>query len=240
MKKKVILFDLDGTLLPQDQEKFVGAYFSLLAKKINSFGFPIKSDEDKKTLQNGIWAATYAMMENDGGATNEERFFSTFASLTKFDITNKKEYFDDFYNNEFQAVAATCGKNPLVPEIISKLKTSGYRIAVATNPLFPLLANKHRLSWAGLDIDDFEYCTSYEKCSHCKPNLKYYEDILSHLNVFAEDCLMVGNDVKEDMVARELGMDVYLITDCLINIENRDVNDYPHGSWSDFLKFIEQ
>lgn len=240
MRKKVILFDLDGTLLPQDQEQFVGAYFSLLAKKIVELGFPVRCEQDKKLLSDGIWGATYAMMKNDGSATNEERFFSTFAALTGFELMDKIEHFDDFYRNEFQGVASVCGKNPLVPKVIASLKASGYRMAVATNPLFPLLANKYRLAWAGLDIDDFEYCTSYERCSYCKPNLKYYEAVISTLGVSTEDCLMVGNDVKEDMVARELGIDVFLITDCLINPENRNVNEYPHGSWSDFLEYIEK
>ena len=34
---------------------------------------------------------------------------------------------------------------------------------------------------------------------------------------------MVGNDVGEDMVAEKLGMQVFLLTDCLINIKNVDV-----------------
>lgn len=240
MKKKIILFDLDGTLLPQDQDEFVKAYFGVLARKIVSLGFPCSSEDDKNLLTKGIWSATYAMMKNDGGATNEERFFTTFHAITGFDISEKKGVFDDFYKNEFQAVSAVCGKNPLVPEAISKLKAAGYRVCVATNPLFPLLANESRLAWAGLDLCEFEYCTSYETSRYCKPNLKYYEAILEHLGACAEDCLMVGNDVKEDMVARELGMDVFLITDCLINSENRDINDFPHGSWGDFLKFIEE
>lgn len=239
MRKKVILFDLDGTLLPQDQDKFIAAYFGVLARKLTSIGFPYSDESDKDKLTKGIWAATHAMMKNDGSAVNEDRFFSTFGSLTGFDIESKKDVFDEFYKNEFQAVSATCYKNPLIPEIISKLKEDGYRIAVATNPLFPLIANKYRLQWAGLDINDFEYCTSYETSRYCKPNLKYYEAILDHLSVSAEDCLMVGNDVVEDMVARELGIEVFLVTDCIINSENRDINDFPHGSWNDFLKFIE-
>lgn len=32
MSIKAVLFDLDGTLLPMDQEEFVKAYFGLLAK----------------------------------------------------------------------------------------------------------------------------------------------------------------------------------------------------------------
>ena len=39
MDLKVILFDLDGTLLPMDQYVFVKAYFGLLAKNLSNKGF---------------------------------------------------------------------------------------------------------------------------------------------------------------------------------------------------------
>lgn len=240
MKKKVILFDLDGTLLPMDQDAFTMAYFKTLVKKLITLGLPAESDEDKKNLASAVWAGTHAMMRNDGSCTNEERFFSTFSAVTGKDVYDQKDEFDKFYDNEFQAVSAVCGRNPLVSEAIAKLKGEGYRVAVATNPLFPLRANFWRLKWAGLSLDDFEYCTCYENSSYAKPNLKYYQAILDHLGVGAEECLMIGNDVKEDMVARELGMDVFLITDCLLNSENKDIEQYPHGSWSDFLEYIEK
>lgn len=34
-----------------------------------------------------------------------------------------------------------------------------------------------------------------------------------------EETVMIGNDVGEDMVAAQLGMKVFLLTDCLINKE---------------------
>lgn len=42
---------------------------------------------------------------------------------------------------------------------------------------------------------------------------------------------MVGNDVKEDMIAESLGMKVFLLTDCLINREGQDISRYRHGSF---------
>ncbi len=237
--KKVILFDLDGTLLPQDQEEFIGAYFHLLVKKLAELGFPADTQEEQKALGKVVWAGTYAMMQNDGSKTNEERFFETFTVLTGMDIMPLKPELEAFYQNEFNQVAAVCGKNPLVRVAIDMLRERGYRIAVATNPLFPLSANKSRLTWAGLSLEDFEYCTCYENSSFCKPSLEYYKKILRHLGVEADECLMVGNDVREDMVARELGMDVFLITDCIINPESKSISEYPHGSWRDFIELID-
>ena len=216
--KKVILFDLDGTLLPMDQEKFTKAYFYALIKKLAELGVPARTEEEKKTLANAIWAGTYSMMKNDGSCTNEEKFFLDFSTISNIDIAHLKPQLDGFYQNEFNEVSMVCGRNPLVAKVISELKGRGYRVAVATNPLFPLRANESRLKWAGLSLSDFEYCTCYENSRFCKPKLEYYKGILDVLGVLPEECIVVGNDVREDMVAKELGMDVFLITDYIINV----------------------
>lgn len=237
--KKVILFDLDGTLLPMDQEDFTKAYFHSLIKKLAQLGLPAQTPDEQKALANAVWAGTYAMLKNDGSCTNEERFFATFSAVIEEDVSHLKPALEEFHKNEFHSVSKVCSKNPIVPKIISKLKENGYRVAVATNPLFPLLANEARLSWAGLSLADFEFCTCYENSRFCKPSLDYYKEILRVLDVSAEDCIMVGNDVGDDMPAKELGMDVFLITDCLINSQKRDINEFPHGSWTDFVEYLE-
>ena len=66
---QMILFDLDGTLLPMDQEAFTKAYFQRLAAKLAPYGY----EPDK--LIDGVWAGTAAMVKNDGGRTNEEAFW---------------------------------------------------------------------------------------------------------------------------------------------------------------------
>ena len=62
---------------------------------------------------------------------------------------------------------------------------------------------------------------------------------MAQLNVSAEECLMVGNDVGEDMVTANLGMKVFLLTDCLINRTGADISQYPHGSFAELAEFIE-
>ena len=118
------------------------------------------------------------------------------------------------------------------------IKESGRRVALATNPIFPAVATENRVRWTGLDVSEFELYTTYENCRHCKPNLDYYRDILDKLDLRPEDCLMVGNDVEEDMVAQALGMQVFLITACLINKGGKDIGAYPHGSFEDLIRFV--
>ena len=110
---------------------------------------------------------------------------------------------------------------------------------LATNPIFPAAATESRIEWAGLDKNDFLLYTTYENSHYCKPNPKYYEEILERLHMNAEECLMVGNDVNEDMVAETLGMKVFLLTDCLLNKDNKDISAYPHGGFPELLSFVE-
>lgn len=229
---KTILFDLDGTLLPMDQEVFLKAYLGGLAQKMAPHGY------DPEMLTASIWKGTGAMVMNDGSGTNEDVFWTVFSRLMGRDTRVDEPKFAEFYENEFQNVSKSCGFNPQAAEAIREIKDLGYRVALATNPLFPAIATHSRARWAGLNPDDFDLITTYETSRHCKPNPDYYRDILETLNLRPEECVMVGNDVGEDMIAESLGMQVFLLTDCIINKDNRDIAPYPHGSFPELMEFI--
>lgn len=226
-----VLFDLDGTLLPMDQDEFTKGYFGLLVKKMAPFGY------DAKALIDGIWTGTAAMVKNDGSRTNEEAFWVCFAKLFGEEALAHRPLFDEFYANEFEGAKVFCPVNPQAARAVRELKAAGLRVALATNPIFPAVGTRTRVRWTGLEPEDFELCTTYENCRWCKPSLGYYREVLDRLNVRAEECLMVGNDVGEDMVARELGMKVFLLTDCLIDRTGKGVDAYPHGSFPELMDF---
>ncbi len=234
MKYQAILFDLDGTLLPMDQDVFVKAYFSRLAKKLAPLGY-----EPEKLIQ-AIWAGTGAMVKNDGKRTNEEVFWETFTGIFGAESRKDEPTFADFYANEFQQVRESCGFTPKAKETIKAIKALGCRVILATNPIFPAIATESRMSWAGLDRSDFELYTTYENSSFSKPNPAYYQEILGKLGLEAGECLMVGNDVTEDGAAATLGMDVFFLPACLINKEGRDISACPQGDFDDLLAFIKQ
>lgn len=220
-----VLFDLDGTLLPMDQDLFVKAYFGNLAKKLAGRGY------EPDSLIQAIWSGTKAMVKNDGKHTNEEAFWEDFCTHYGPDAKKDIPYFDEFYKNEFQQVQKVCGYTPQAAETVRLLKEKGIRVALATNPIFPSVATESRIRWAGLQTEDFELYTTYENSRYCKPNLHYYGEILSRLGVSGEECLMVGNDVSEDMVAEKLGMRVFLLTPCLLNRAEVDISAYPQGDF---------
>ena len=146
--------------------------------------------------------------------------------------------FEDFYRNEFQEIRHVCGFDSRAADAIRAIKALGYRVALATNPLFPAIATYSRARWAGLDPEDFDLITTYEDSRHCKPNPAYYQDVMDALKVKAEECVMVGNDVDEDMIAEKLGLKVFLLTDSLINKSGTDIAAYPHGSFPELMAFI--
>ena len=227
-----VLFDLDGTLLPMDQELFLKAYLGGLCKKLAPLGY------DPKAVTDGIWKGTGAMVGNDGAQTNEAVFWQVFCSLLGEDTRKDEPVFEDFYRNEFQKVTEVCGKNPAAKELIEGLKAKGLRLVLATNPLFPAIATHSRVRWAGLEPEDFAYITTYENSSRCKPNPDYYREILDKLGLQTEECVMVGNDAQEDGAAAALGLPVFLLTDCLIDRAG-EVEKFPHGGVKQLLEWLE-
>ncbi len=234
MKITTILFDLDGTLLPMDQDRFTEAYFKMLTKKLLPHGY------EPKKLIDSIWVGTAAMVRNTGQQTNEEAFWKKFTELNGEQVLADKSLFEEFYQKDFQQVKDFCGYNPKAAQMVAALKQRGFRLALATNPIFPAVATESRIGWAGLAPEDFEWYTTYENSSYCKPNPDYYRVLLEKLKVQPEECLMVGNDASEDAAALKVGMSFFLLTDCLINKENKDISEYPQGDFDKLLEFVNE
>ena len=229
---KAVLFDLDGTLLPMDEEYFKKIYFGAVYKKIAYLGYTL--DELLKV----IWYGTKAMIQNDGSQTNEELFWKKFIEVHPDRLEENKENFVEFYSNIFPTLGHTCGYQPLAKDFVKALKDKGYEVIIASNPIFPLVATKARIRWAGCNPDDFKYITAYENSRFSKPNLKYYEEVLEKTGYKPDEVIMVGNDVREDMIVNKLGIDSYLITDCLLNLDNEDINKYKHGNFEEIMNLV--
>lgn len=229
--RPVVLFDLDGTLLPLEMETFIGAYFKTLCGRFPQF--------DPREVVKAVWAGTGAMVQNDGSRTNRETFADVFSMTLGVDYYEHEAEFLDYYANEFQQVAAVCRPSDLSRCIVTTLQEKGYTVAVATNPIFPEIATRSRLRWAGLDGVDFPLVTTFETSTCAKPSPAYYRQVCERLAVRPEDCIMVGNDVLEDGVAKSLGMEVLLIRDCLVNEKQLPTEGFSMGSLAELLAWAE-
>ena len=228
-----ILFDLDGTLLPIDGQTFERIYFTNLAKHFADV-------YDAKTLIQLIWSATKVMVKDTSDITNEQVFMENLEALVGSDITWMQDRFMHFYATDFDQLRTAVTPNSNVLEAVKILKEKGYQCVIVTNPMFPKIAIEKRIAWTGLNRDDFSYVTSFEKNTACKPQLKLYEEVLRHLELKVEDCLMVGNDIEEDMVVAKMGMDHYLITDHVMQDESIPDFVKRSGDYNNFLEFVKE
>lgn len=234
MTMKAILFDLDGTLLPMDLKQFQMTSGRLFVEKMEKFGY------EPETLGAAHWESIMAMSANDGSRTNEEAYLEKMVEIYGESVKKDFPLFYQYYEEEFDNVKAVCGFDPEAGPALQKLKDQGYRLILATNAWFPRAGIEARLRWAGVDAELFEFMSLMDNSHFCKPKLEYYGEILQRLGLKAEECLMVGNDVQEDMVAEKLGMRVFLMTAYLINRDGTDVSSLPQGSFRELMEFLKK
>ncbi len=227
---KVILFDLDGTLLPMDTDTFIKNYLSHLAPRVA----PIM---DPQEFLKALWAGTEAMMRNfDKEKTNEQVFEEEFLQLTKLDKAEIWPTLDEFYSTIFPTLSHLTSPTPLAKKVVEAAVERGYRVAVATNPVFPKVAIYERLRWAGIIDLPFEVVTVYENSTFTKPHAEYYQEICDRLEVKPEECIMIGNDKQEDLSASKIGMKTFLVEGHVID---RGEPVYPiddHGTLEQLLE----
>ena len=236
MSIKAVLFDLDGTLLPMNQDNFIKKYFGEITTFLVTNG-----DYEPQTLMGTILGGIEAMIKNDGTRTNEEAFWQVYID-TYGSEKARTDYplFERFYEERFVNTKTECGFSEKSGKIVKQLKDEGITVVLATNPVFPCVATNARISWAGLCNDDFEFVTTYENIGYCKPNPQYYSEIAKRLNIEPSECLMVGNDTSDDLSAEKIGMSVFILTDCLINTKNIDISSVPNGGFDELISYLEK
>lgn len=229
---KTILFDLDGTLLPIDIEEFVKSYLV----SISSFCAHMV---EPKYFTGTLLKSTGIMLRNEGPLTNEEAFMADFIPAIGHNRESISSLLESYYTGEFPNLKKFAGQAELSDLIVQAVINKNYRIILATNPIFPRLAIEERMRWAGIKDFPWSYVTTYENSTACKPNLKYYRELINKFDLNPQDCWMIGNDSHEDMAASRLGFKTYLVTDYLLE-RNKD---YPEpegkGTLKELLNFIE-
>lgn len=227
---KGILFDLDGTLLPMDLEEFMRDYFRALTIKLAPLVEP-------RLFMNALMAGVERMLVNDGEGTNEQVFFHAFTHSLGSDPGPLQPVFTEFYLNEYRELGRGVQARPEARQALALAAANDTKIILATNPVFPRLAVEARLEWAGLADFPFTWISSYENSCYCKPNPGYFQEILQSVGLQGGECLMVGNDTREDLVAGSLGMSTFLLEDFLID-RGSSYEPTWRGSWEDLLKVL--
>ncbi|MGI6453642.1 MAG: HAD family hydrolase [Syntrophomonadaceae bacterium] len=232
---KAVLFDLDGTLLNINMDQFLKQYFRKMQEMAVSQGFT-----GVERLVQQIMLSTDAMIKNlDPGLRNQEVFERDFYQHWHYPHHEFQKFFERFYREGFPQLKQYTRPFTGVPEMLEEVFNKGYKVVIATNAVFPMTALIQRLEWAGLGQFPFDLITSYENMHFCKPQIQYYEEICQIIDTEPDQCLMVGNDVGEDIIASKLGMKTFLVENLLIDRGEGFTPDW-RGSLDHLFMFIRE
>jgi len=203
---RAILFDLDDTLLGNDMDRFLKAYFGLLAPHVAAY---VPSEKFIPALL----AATRTMVENtDPGVTNQQAFVADFFPRIGRTMDELMPVFDDFYATQFGKLCPQTRRLPEARSIVRAAFDAGYDVVIATNPLFPDTAIRQRMEWADVAEFPFKLVTSYEVMHFSKPHPEYYLEIAERIGRQPSECVMVGDDWNNDIApAMRAGLRAYWI-----------------------------
>lgn len=227
-----LLLDLDDTLLDTNIQAFAPAYFSALSAAL-------AGDVPPETMLPALTGGTKAMMENEDPAlTLREVFDAYFFPKLGLQREALQQKIDHFYEETFPTLGHVAGQRPQAIAFVQWAFAAGHRVAVATNPYFPLKAVQHRMRWAGLPPEDYPFAlvSAYETFHFTKETSAYFPEFLAQMGWPEGAAVMVGNDIEMDLLpARKAGLPVYWLRD------GRDDAhpDIPQGSFANLRAWLE-
>jgi len=237
---KVLLLDLDGTLLDLDFDRIIPDYMAMLHPYFAAqLGF--------KEFARFFLQATAEMLKPvdwplpSGAPTNGERFYNSFARLTGIDVKTLGPATEQFYREVFPRLRHKSAPLPEAKELLEAARAQGWRLVLATQPIFPRVALLERLRWADISPTAFELITDMDTFHATKPHPAYFYEVCQRLHVTARQCVMVGNDVHDDIPARRAGIKTFLVETFILHPEagTEDCPPDARGSLNDLIKLIK-
>jgi FMN phosphatase YigB (HAD superfamily) len=208
MTKITLLLDLDDTLLDTNMEAFIPAYFQALSGALAGRVAP-------EAMLPALMGGTNCMLANDDPAhTLCEVFDAHFFPTLGIEREVLQPQIDSFYDTVFPTLRGVTNPRSGAIELVEWAFSKGHRLAIATNPLFPLKAIHHRLRWAGLPPEKYAFAlvSSYETFHFSKSIPAYFTEVMGQLGWPEEPVVMVGNDIEMDLrPAQAAGLPVFWV-----------------------------
>jgi HAD superfamily hydrolase (TIGR01549 family) len=211
-------------------DRFLPAYFALLEKRLSGF-------IGEQPLRQLMFRSVQVMQTKaDPTLTNLAAFMADFAQRLGVPIEALQPTIEEFYRDDYPHLQQHTLSRPEAKGVITYLLDQGHQVVIATNPLFPTTAIMQRISWAG--VHDFSYAliTTMENSHFCKPDPRYYLEILDKVGAAPETTWMAGDDLENDILpARSLRLKTWQITSSPAAGNHAD----QQGSLADFLFWLK-
>ncbi len=231
-----LLVDLDDTLLGNQIDTFVSHYTRALAKHLAATVEP-------RLLIQQLMAATASMLQHQRpDLTLQENFNSVFYTSIGLTKTQAQPMLDDFYSQVFPNLKQFTSVIPASEDLLKGAFARGYRVAIATNPLFPRTAILQRLSWAGASLQDYPFALvpDYEAFHFAKPNPTFYAELLARLDWPDGPVIMIGDSLDNDVVAaRQMGLTAFWISKDDLKPSEDGFSPNGRGAQADVLPWLD-
>lgn len=203
---KAVLFDLDNTLLRNPTAEFVAGY----VEQVNGFFSRQWNIEPGARLRQAVQAIMSS--PRDIRQSNLDIYWSWIHPIWDGTTEELRAAFDAFFATDYENLKANTAPAPMAGEVIDRVRGAGYKIIIATNPVYPQDALLRRLAWANLPADPayYEFVTTADNMHFAKPDPAYYAEILARTGLEPDEAVMVGDEPIYDIAAsRKIGMHAY-------------------------------
>lgn len=227
-----LLLDLDDTLLNTNLQAFIPAYFHSLSKELTPHAAP-------DIMLRALLKGTHSMNESDDfSRTLQDVFEAEFYPQLNVSRGEIEPAIERFYDNVFPNLGGLTTQVLDAKTFVDWAIAKGYRVAIATDPLFPRMATYHRLRWAGFDPTQFELVSSFENFHFTKTHPAYYAEVLGRMGWPEGPILMVGNDMERDIIpSKKLGLAAFHVD--VESAPGLEKDAQPRGTLSDLIRWLD-
>jgi FMN phosphatase YigB (HAD superfamily) len=231
-----LLLDLDGTLLDNEVNTFAAEYTRKLAMQMVCHTEPAP-------MVAQLLASTQEMtINNRPDHTLKDIFDATFYPSLGLKESEVRKTIEEFYREIFPTLKKQTSLKPEALELVREANQRGYRVGIATNPIFPRIAIEQRIAWSGIDItkDGISLVPSYEMFHFAKPNPAFFAEFMAQMGWPEGPVIMVGNDPTADLIpARQMGFKTFYIPEDGMPLPGTSPILTPGGNLEEVLPWID-
>ncbi len=204
---KAVIFDMDGVLIEAKDW-----HYEALNRALNLFGMEISSYDHLVTYDGLPTKKKLEMLSTERGLPKE---------LHKFINDMKQQY-------TMEIVYANCKPTFHHEYALSKLKNSGYKMAVCSNSIrntIQIMMDKASLS------QYFEFYVSNQDVKNGKPDPEMYNKAISQLGLLPQECMIIEDNENGIKAAKASGAWV---------MEVDEVEDVNYQNIEKHIKMFEE
>ena len=228
--KKVIIFDLDGTLIDS-----IGIWNMTDQKLIYNYSGK-KIDLDYIQIDRDLF------LQNNASSDIYVAYSEYLINKYDLSVKDKFELTEIRKNIGNEILRSEVGFKPDVTLLIKKLKELGYILVLATvttQSQLEIYYKENKKMIDEMNIKDvFDLIITKEQVSNKKPDPEVYYLIMDYYEMPADKCLIFEDSYTGVMAARNAGIEVVNIYDKYADIDREKIDaitDYKVNSYKEFI-----